>query len=133
MAKKESQGPAFVRFFGPVLQSLSELGGSAQRAEVCDRVFEILKTSEAQQAEVTATGAPRYAHYVTWARFYLAKGGFIESSGRGVWTLTEKGRRAAAGMSHGEALKVFNEVHSQFPRRALELEGPRFSLGGELR
>jgi len=27
-----------------------------------------------------------------WARFYLAKAGYIDSSQRGVWTLTEKGR-----------------------------------------
>src|SRR5207253_2677382 len=29
---------------------------------------------------------------VHWARFYLAKAGYIDASQRGVWTLTEKGR-----------------------------------------
>src|SRR5438093_7567127 len=115
MAKKDSQGPAFVRFFGPVLNALNELGGSAKRPEVSDRIAENLKISEAKQDEATASGVPRFLHHVNWARFYLAKGGYLGSSSRGVWTLTEKGR-ASVNMPHEEAMRIFREVHGQFPR-----------------
>ena len=38
----------------------------------------------------------RFENQVHWARFYLAKAGYIDSSQRGVWTLTEKGRSLGA-------------------------------------
>ena len=122
MAKKESQGPAFVRFFGPVLQALDELGGSARRPEVCDRIAEGHRITEAQQGEATSGGGSRFVSQVGWARFYLAKGGYIDASSKGVWTLTEKGR-AAVKMSREEAVHVFREVHAQFPRQSREEEG----------
>ena len=36
----------------------------------------------------------RFENQVHWARFYLAKTGYIDSSRRGVWALTEKGLNA---------------------------------------
>lgn len=123
MTKKEGQGPAFVRFFGPVLNALNELGGSAKRPEVCDRVAEDLKISEAQQTETNSSGMSRFMNQVGWARFYLAKGGYLDSSSRGVWTLTEKGR-ASMKMTHSDAVRVFREVHGNFPRRPPDQEEP---------
>lgn len=129
MARKESRGPAFVRLFNPVLNALNDLGGSARRPEVCDRVAENLRISEATQAETLANGSSRFWNLVGWARFYLARAGFIDASNRGVWSLTEKGR-ASLNMAHEEALRIFREVHSEIPRRpreqgeAEELESP---------
>src|SRR5690606_35823268 len=44
------------------------------------------------------------------------KAGFIDSSRRGVWTLTEKGLHARA-LTHEEALRMFKEVQQQFPSK----------------
>ena len=37
-------------------------------------------------------GVSRVGNQIDWARFYLAKTGYLDSSKRGVWALTEKGR-----------------------------------------
>lgn len=53
--------------------------------------------SDAEQSEALPSGVQtRFENQVHWARFYLAKAGYIDSSQRGVWTLTEKGRSLEA-------------------------------------
>lgn len=44
-----------------------------------------------------------------WGRFYLLKAGYIDSSQRGVWTLTEKGR-ALGTVTPDEIRKIIREV-----------------------
>ncbi len=107
-------GPKFVRYFGPVLQALHELGGSGRPSEVRDIIAQRLRITEAEQSEALPSGAQsRFDNQVAWARFYLAKAGLLDSSQRGVWSLTERGRQGI-GMSHADALKLFREVHAQF-------------------
>jgi restriction system protein len=97
----------------PVLVALRELGGSARPAEVADHAAEALGITEAERAEVIPSGAARFDHLVAWSRFYLAKAGYIDSSRRGVWTLTDRGR-AAAPLDHDGALRLFRQIHSGF-------------------
>jgi restriction system protein len=106
------EGPQFVQFFGPVLDALRELGGSARPVEVCTKVAANLELSDQAQEELLDSGSSRFANRVAWARFYLAKAGFIDSSRRGVWTLTDQGRTAV--LSHSESVAVFREIHGQF-------------------
>lgn len=91
MAKREPQGPQFVRYFGPVINALKELGGSGRPAEVRDKVAELLRMAESEQNETTESGQSRFNNQVAWARFYLVKAGLLDSSTRGVWSLTEEG------------------------------------------
>lgn len=110
------EGPKFVRYFGPVLKALKELGGSGRPDEVRDRVAQLLNVSEQEQSEPLPSGTQnRFANQVAWARFYLAKAGHLDSSRRGVWSLTEKGK-SAVGMTHPQAMELFREVHSTFAR-----------------
>jgi len=106
------KGPQFVRFFQPVLDALNELGGSGRPDEVVDFIIEKLELSEKERNETIPSGELRLTKNVNWARFYLARAGFIDASTRGVWTLTNSGR--IAKLSHDEALQVFNEIHKQF-------------------
>lgn len=93
LAKKTqaSEGAQFVRYFGPVLDALRELGGSGAPSEVLERIIENLKISESVQNELLDSGNPRFPNQVAWARYYLTREGLIDSSKRGVWSLTEKG------------------------------------------
>ena len=111
--KQEPKGPKFVSYFCPVIEALKKLGGSARPAEVGEEIVAKLGISDTAQAETLPSGFPRFDNKVAWARFYLAKAGIIDSSSRGVWTLTEKGR-ALPHLTHQEALDVFKEVHAQF-------------------
>jgi restriction system protein len=115
----ENAGPAFVRYFGPVLSALHELGGSARPAEVRELIVRDLNISEEEQAEPMASGSPRFDNQVAWARFYLAKAGFIDSSRRGVWALSEIGR-STRRLPDEEAVEIFRSVQAGFPRSRKE-------------
>jgi restriction system protein len=114
MAKDFSGAPQFVKYFGPVLHALQQLGGSGRPDEVRTVIAQELKLSEEQQAEPLPSKAqPRFDNQVHWARFYLSKAGFLDSSKRGVWALTEKGR-STRPLSDSDARNVFREVSAGF-------------------
>lgn len=106
------KGPQFVRYFQPVLDALIGLGGSGRPEEVEDMIAEQLGLGEEERNEQIPSGQSRFSNKVNWARFYLVRAGLIDSSTRGVWNLTEKGR--ATKLTPDEALNLFNQVHKQF-------------------
>lgn len=112
MDKNSVRGPQFVQYFQPVLNALIELGGSGQPSEVEALIAERMNISEKEQSEQIPSGQSRYSNKVNWARFYLAKGGFIDSSTRGVWSLTETGRNTK--LSHDDAVQLFQAIHQHF-------------------
>ncbi len=106
-------GPQFVQLMQPLLGGLRELGGSARPAEVREQISHDLALSEEDRSILLDSGTPRFDNLVAWARFYLAKADLIDSSRRGVWTLTEKGQTTNLS-SHEDALALFQSVHSRF-------------------
>lgn len=124
------EGPKFVLYFSPIIEGLKALGGSARPAEVTDWVATALDVSDEERSELTSSGVVRFDNAVAWARFYLAKASIIDSSRRGVWTLTEKGR-ATLALSHKEALAVFKEVQSQLKKDAAERDEEATDADGE--
>jgi len=111
--KATGQGPKFVSYFWPLVEALKKLGGSARPAEVREEIAAKLGISDTAQEETLQSGFPRFDNQVAWARFYLVKAGIIDSSSRGVWRLTEKGR-ALTHLAHQEALEMFKNVHAEF-------------------
>lgn len=106
------KGPQFVRYFAPLLDQLRELGGSARSAEATDAVIEALGITDEEQAETLKNGQSRVRNQIAWARFYLAKAGLIDSSRRGVWSLTPAG--LATTLTDDEAYALFRKVHGVF-------------------
>jgi restriction system protein len=107
-----SKGPRFVRYFGPVLEVLKTLGGSGSPDEVRGGVASRLAISEGEQGEQLASGSSRFDNQVAWARFYLTRAGLLDSSRRGIWSLTEKGRSTT--LSDSSALQLFKKIHKVF-------------------
>lgn len=106
MAKRRiGNGPQFVRFFGPLLDALRKLGGSGTPEEAVDQIAKDLGISDAEQDERLPSGEPRLRNQIAWARFYLVRDGLLDSSKRGVWSLTEKGR--AATLTEDQAKEIF--------------------------
>jgi restriction system protein len=109
MAKAKQQNPVegaqFVRYFGPLLDALSGLGGSGSPEEVVERIAADLKLSDDVQNELLPSGEPRYRNQVHWARFYLVREGLLDSSRRGVWSLTERGRSTT--LTYSQAHQIF--------------------------
>lgn len=112
MASRTVRGPQFVRYFDPVIAALKKLGGSGTPSEVKDVVAEIAGVSETEQSITTASGESRFSNQVAWARFYLTKTGYLDSSTRGVWSLTDLGR--SQSLTPEQALSLFKEVHQSF-------------------
>lgn len=102
---KQVEGAQFVQWFGPLLDALRALGGSGTPDEVVDQIAASLKIPDEQLNETLPSGELRFRNQVAWARFYLVREGLLDSSRRGVWSLTEKGRKAS--LSHDEARAIF--------------------------
>ncbi|MCA1601107.1 MAG: restriction endonuclease [Acidobacteria bacterium] len=116
MSTDSTGGPQFVKYFAPVLEALQQLGGSGRPDEVRSVIAQRLKLSEEEQSEPLPSKAqPRFDNQVHWARFYLSKAGFLDSSKRGVWALTEKGQ-SALPLSNTEARRLFREISSTFAK-----------------
>ena len=106
MAKpKTEEGAQFVRYFGPLLDALRELGGSGTPDEVVERIATDLGLPDEVQNDLLPSGGPRFRNQIAWARFYLVREGLLDSSKRGIWSLTEKGRTTS--LVHEQARELF--------------------------
>ncbi len=81
----------FTDYINPVINALKDLGGSARPKEVYQWIAEKLDLPDEILNEQKKSGGSKFENQVAWARFYLSKAGYIDSSKRGVWALTEKG------------------------------------------
>ena len=100
-----TKGAQFVKYFGPLLDALRVLGGSATPSEATDKVAELCEVTEEEQNELMESGNPRFKNQVAWARFYLKREGYLGASKRGIWSLTEKG--ANARLTYDQAREIF--------------------------
>ncbi|MBI9070883.1 MAG: restriction endonuclease [Melioribacteraceae bacterium] len=82
--------PKFLRFFVPLVDSLLELGGSGSPSEVIDLPILNMNISEKEQEQTNKNGGSTIINQAQWAKYYLLLSGYISSSQRGIWTLTEK-------------------------------------------
>ncbi|MBI2412871.1 MAG: restriction endonuclease [Deltaproteobacteria bacterium] len=91
MKKKRSSQAEFVKWFGPLLDALRELGGSGRPKEVSSKIAENLKLPNKILEESISSGALKFHNQVQWARQYLVWEGLLDSSKHGIWALTQKG------------------------------------------
>lgn len=115
--------PQFVRYFGPVLEALHQLGGSGRPEEVRARIIQALGLSEKEQTDPLPSGVSRFENQVHWARFYLSKAGYIDSSRHGVWSLTDKSR-GIPSLTADQARDIFRSVLAQFGKDRREKSEP---------
>ncbi|TQE97798.1 MAG: restriction endonuclease, partial [Spiribacter salinus] len=88
MTKRKSE---FVRWMGPILDALRELGGSGKPREVSEWISEKHQIQGTPLEETLKSGQSRFYNQVHWARQYLVWEGLLDASTRGVWTLTDRG------------------------------------------
>lgn len=83
---------AFLRWFKPIIIALRDLGGSATPTDTRKKIIE---NEHLTADEISATrgrgNVNKFENEVAFARSYLVKGGYIDNSVTGIWTLTEKG------------------------------------------
>lgn len=107
-----ARGSQFVGYFGPVLDALRQLGDSGSPTEVADQVAKNLNLPDSILNEVIPSGASRYRNQIQWARHYLLRAGMIGSTRRGIWTLTDLGRRTT--LNPEQAQNVFADVSKRY-------------------
>ena len=105
MGKKRNSQAEFVRWFGPLLDALRQLGGSAKPREASDKIAENLNLHDEKLNELLDSGQSRYYNQVAWARQYLAWEGLLDTSRHGIWALSAKGETTT--LTDEQARKVF--------------------------
>lgn len=108
----KQRGPQFIKYFRPILEVLKELGGSGTASEVMDHVIEKMQIPESEQEVVLKSGQSWVRNRIQWARFYLAHAGYIDSSKRGIWTITEEGK--SIDLAKLDAFSLFQKIHQKF-------------------
>jgi restriction system protein len=116
-------GSQFARYINPLLAVLRNLGGSARSAEAKVAVADHLKLPAQILDDQIASGSSRFENQVGWARYYLVRGGYIDSSRRGVWALTEKGRSVSA-LTDAEIKTLIQNVIAEWGRRPQDEPDP---------
>jgi restriction system protein len=104
----------FVKWFGPLLDALRDLGDSGRPREVSARIASNLNLPDEILDETLKSGGNKFHNQVAWARQYLVWEGLLDSSKFGTWKLTEKGRHAQ--ISENEAREIFLKwvaIHAQ--------------------
>ncbi len=104
MSKKQAE---FTKWFGPLLDALRDLGDSGKPREVSSRIAENLDLSDEILDAVTGSGQNKFHNQVAWARQYLVWEGLLDSSVRGTWKLTEKGKKT--NIDSNSARKLFKK------------------------
>lgn len=113
MAKKKRQAE-FVKWFGPLLDALRELGYSGKPKEVTDKIAENEKLDDKTLETTLKSGVNRFENQVAWSRQYLTWEGLLDSTIRGTWTLTEKGKSTYLDYEQSHALfQKWVEIHQK--------------------
>ncbi len=122
----QASGPKFVRFFGPVLDALRSLGGTAEPKRVMGKVKELAYVTAQDLKETTKSGQPKCENEIAWARFYLSKARLIDSKQRGRWMLTAEGRETY--LDQESAMALFRDVRSRYRDTASDEDDPAPTL-----
>ncbi len=104
MAKKKSQAE-FIKWFGPLLDALRDLGDSGKPKEVSSKIAENMGLRDSVLDETLNSGTNKFHNQVAWARQYLVWEGLLDSSKYGTWKLTEKGKTTK--LSTEQSRKLF--------------------------
>ena len=84
-------------FRQPILKALDEMGGSARMGDVLTRVEQLMRDilKEVDYEPLPADGMQRWSKAAQWERYSMAKEGLLkQDSRRGIWEITEAGRKA---------------------------------------
>jgi len=91
----------------PTLQAVKQLEGSGTNSEILATVVEIEGFSEEIQNVPHAEGRKSLLDYnLAWAKTYLKKGGALNNSQRGVWSITDRGEN----LQEREMREIVREV-----------------------
>ena len=88
----------------PLLRAILKRGGSvsgkAERLSVAEELADLFGLTPEQRAATVATRSETvWYNHMCWTRQHLVNKGDLDKGERGVWAVTEQGRRRAQGAS----------------------------------
>jgi restriction system protein len=104
MAKLQSD--RYVRFYGPILDVLRDLGGSGTPKEVKRAVLDRVRLPDAELSRTFKSGQNAVENEIAWARNTLRELGLLDGSISGVWRLTEEGKNAHLTLEQARQLRI---------------------------
>ena len=108
--------PSYKSLMFPVIEVLTEMGGSGLRNEIVEAVVDYQKFSDEQLEQCYETsGTSIIPDRIGWALSYLKKMKAVENSRRGVWALTVTGKSMNSEKEVHQRLKI---VQSEMAARA---------------
>lgn len=102
MSKKNTA--EFVKWFGPLLDALRDLGDSGKPREVSDRISANLNLTDEILDQTLKSGSSRFHNQVAWARQYLVWEGLLDASKHGTWKLTDRGQKTSINQSDAQVI-----------------------------
>jgi hypothetical protein len=85
--------PKYDELFNPLLKALHDLGGSSSLKKVEDQVAAIVKLTPEEINEIHRGNRTKLEYRLAWSSNYLKRYGLIDKSKRGIWSLTEEGKK----------------------------------------
>lgn len=114
----------FAKWFGPILDALRSLGYSGKPKEVVDKIASDLNLDEDYLNQThEKSGVNKFYNQVAWARQYLIWEGYLDSSVRGTWKLTDKGKETH--LTDADAYKIIKkwvDINSKARKKKNEKE-----------
>lgn len=124
-----SRKAEFLRWVPLLLDALRSLGGSAEARDAYDWIASEVSLSDEERERRNKGGINRFENQVHWARQYLVWEGLIDSSRRGVWTLTPSGAKTHLSEEQTrELVRKWNNLHTH--RRKREQERGSLNVDG---
>ncbi len=123
MSKKFKSQAEFVKWFGPLLDALRQLGGSAKSREAADKIAENFNLNHDEKSETVKSGTSRFYNQVAWARQYLVWEGLLDTSKHGIWSLSPKGEKTR--LTEEQSREIFSKwinIHSKSKKEKTEKE-----------
>jgi restriction system protein len=78
----------------PLLKALAAMGGKGAARDVYKAVEEFFpQLTDADRSETLPSGGSRWTNRIQWVRQALVDRGELTGAGRGIWAITDKGRR----------------------------------------
>lgn len=113
----ETEGlPDLPQMMFVTLEALRAVGGSSTIGELDEKVVDLEGVTEEEQSlTMPKDSRPRLNYYLAWSRTYLRRGGAIENSARGVWSLTEQGEQMT---TLTEMQAIYEQVNAEEREKA---------------
>ena len=119
------KGPKFLKYWIPLITVLKESGGAGTTSEIIDSVIAKMNIPEDELEKTLKSGALKVRNQIQFARLYLVKSEFIDSSTRGLWKLTEKGFESK--LNEDKVYKLFKKVQKTLADNRKNQDGKRAS------